>query len=409
MNKSKLATPPQWWSPKLSSWSWKLWRPVRKRFQLRGHRLVAVEAPNSDVLRDLLQQDVGVLMTPNHSAHADPAAMYAVADLVDCPFFFMAAWQIFGDASWLKRLCLRHHGVFSVDREGTDLRALRQSMEILQKAPFPLVIFPEGEIYHLNDRITPFRDGPAAIALAAARKSKRPVVCLPTAIKYAYVTDPTPELLQLMDELEASILWRPRPDLPLPERIYRFAEGALALKELEYLGSTASGPLPQRVSGLAEHLLSGLEERYEVNARDDTLPERVKELRRLLIKRLEELREQGEPEEKLLRLEHELDDLFVVVQLFSYPGDYVSENPTIERIAETLDKFEEDGLPANSAVARGQRKATVRFGEPVVLEPGRRDQWDTDGLTRQLEQQVQGLLNGMSAPAPSGELAASRA
>ena len=30
-----------------------------------------------------------------------------------------------------------------------------------------LVIFPEGEIYHCNERVTPFREGAAAIAVAA--------------------------------------------------------------------------------------------------------------------------------------------------------------------------------------------------------------------------------------------------
>ena len=43
--------------------------------------------------------------------------------------------------------------------------AFRQAVEILQSRPNPLVIFPEGEVYHLNQRITPFREGPAAMAL----------------------------------------------------------------------------------------------------------------------------------------------------------------------------------------------------------------------------------------------------
>ena len=42
--------------------------------------------------------------------------------------------------------------------------------------------------------------------------------------------DPTPHLLNLMDRLERRLLWRPRPDLSLPERIYRLAGGLLALR-----------------------------------------------------------------------------------------------------------------------------------------------------------------------------------
>ena len=39
--------------------------------------------------------------------------------------------------------------------------------------PEPLVVFPEGEMYHLGDQITPFHEGAAAMAIAAARKTDR--------------------------------------------------------------------------------------------------------------------------------------------------------------------------------------------------------------------------------------------
>ena len=77
-------------------------------------------------------------------------------------------------------------------------------------APQYEVIFPEGEVYHCNDRITPFREGAAAIAMFSARKAKRPIVAIPAALKYRYVEDPTGDLLKLMDTLEESIHWRPR-------------------------------------------------------------------------------------------------------------------------------------------------------------------------------------------------------
>ena len=77
----------------------------------------------------------------------------------------MIAWQVFARDGWLKAMVLRHHGGFSIDREGTDLSAIRQAREVLQGSKNPLFIFPEGDVYHCNDRITPFREGAAAIAL----------------------------------------------------------------------------------------------------------------------------------------------------------------------------------------------------------------------------------------------------
>ncbi len=41
-----------------------------------------------------------------------------------------------------------------------------------------------------------------------------------------------------------------------------------------------------------------------------------------------------------------MDTVFLIVQLYSYPGDYLLEHPSTERVAETLDKLEEDVLGA---------------------------------------------------------------
>jgi hypothetical protein len=94
------------------------------------------------------------------------------------------------------------------------------------------VIFPEGEVYHLNDVVTPPREGAAMIALTAARRRAKsqstPLHIVPCAIKYFYLEDPTPELLGVMASLEQRIHWRPQTHLTLPERIYKYA-GAVVL------------------------------------------------------------------------------------------------------------------------------------------------------------------------------------
>jgi hypothetical protein len=97
------------------------------------------------------------------------------------------------------------------------------------------------------------------------------------------------------------------------------------------------------------------------------------------------------------RYENQLDDIFLVVQLFSYPGDYVAERPTIERMAETLDKFEEDVLGVYSATVRGRRKATVSFAEPIPLDSGRKQKGVISELTSALETGVQQQLDQLAA------------
>ena len=395
MNRQPYETPPRWWSPKPSLRWIRFWRPWRKRKQLREQRLLEIDVHGLDPVRQAVDQGRGVLIACNHPGHADCYPLYEAADQLGFHFYVMAAWQVFMRENLISRMVLRHHGCFSVDREGSDMRAFRQALDVLQNRPNPLVIFPEGEVYHVSGRVTPFREGPAAMALLAARKGSRPVVCIPCGIRYHYLQDPTPELLDLMDDLERAILWRPRPDLELKQRIYHFAEGALALKEIEHLGHTFSGELPDRVSNLVDFIISRLEARYGLDRAEATVPERVKAVRQAAISRLEELHE-DHPDRG--QCGEDLDDVFLAVQLFSYPGNYVSEHPSIERLAETLDKFEEDVLRVSTANIRGARKATIVFGEPIPVESSR-SKGAAAALTGLLEQQVQTLVDGIDEPA----------
>ena len=317
--------------------------------------------------------------------------MYEVSDHVGRPFCFMATWHLFDSRNLVGQRVLQWHGVFSVDREGTDLQAFKQAVRIVQDRPHPRVILPEGVVYHCNDRVTPFREGAAVVALSAAKRAKRPVVCVPCALKYEYVEEPTDTLLQSMAELERNIHWRPRPDRPLAERIYRFAEAAMALKEMEFYGHATTGSLPERMDALANHILCGLEQRHEIQPGDSTTPERVKQLRRVSLDQLQNVN-QDDPQYK--QLNDDLDDLFLVVQMFSYPGDYVAERPSIERLAETLDKFEEDVLGKYAPTVRAARKVTAYLGEPVAVEAGRKRKEAARDLTDRLEERVQEMLDG---------------
>ena len=390
MDPTQFRKPDRWWSPQLTPWLVRLCRPLHDRFRLKFQKMDSVEIRGLEHLQKALDEKAGILITPNHSAHADAVVMYYAAYQLQTCFYFMTAWQVLGLCPKIRSWFLRRHGCFSVDREGTDLRAFKQATEILQKAPFPLVIFPEGEVYHLNERVTPFREGAAAIALAAARRADRPIYAIPCGLRYLYTDDPTEELLELMSRLEISMHWRPRPDVPLHERIYRLAEGILALKELEYLGEARRGRIPERVYHLSDEILKPLESKYGVENPSERIPERVKSVRQKAIEQLETLADDFPGQNACYR---DLDDVYLVTQMFSYPGDYVAENPSIERMAETLDKFEEDILSNQTATIRGRRKAVICLGEPVNVSEIPKSKTATGDLAQQLEQSVQALLD----------------
>ncbi len=291
-------------------------------------------------------------------------------------------------------------GCFSVDREGTDLQAMKTAVDILQSRPHPLVIFPEGDVYHTNDRLTPFRDGAAAIALMAARKSERPIDVIPVAIKRWYTADPTPSMLNTIAHLEARLYWRPQTHLTLVQRILHLAEGLLSLKELEHLRTTQSGPLRERIQALAGLLLVRCEERYKIERTSAMLTERVKEVRRKIISD----RESHAANATRLQLHQwnsDMDDMFLATQLYSYPGDYLIEHPSVERLAETLDKLEEDALGAIYPAVRGPRDVLVQFDDVIELPRGKENRMSAAELTDRVEARVQSMLDEMNRQRPS--------
>lgn len=389
MNRYRMQFAPHVWKPNIKPSLVRWLQPFRVRHQRRTQQLMDVTFRGDEVVRQLLADGAGVMLMPNHSSHADPFTIYTAGDHVGTPLHIMATWHVFESHSRLMRWILSCHGCFSVDRESNDIGAFRQAVTILEQKREPLVIFPEGEIYHCNDRVTPFRDGASAIAIAAARKAKRKIYCLPTAIRYRYLDDPTPSLNQMMSELERAIMWRSRHHEPLDKRIYQFAEALLAVKELEYYGKTENGPLPNRIRQLGDHILSQVEGAHDISSTESSLPERVKTARRTIMQALAET----ENLEQKSILNDQLEDLFLVVQSFSYPGDYVAGKPSVERMAETLDKFEEDVLRKPTASIRAPRSATIAFCEPIEVSGARGQKGYASDLTKQVEQQVQRLLD----------------
>lgn len=408
MNPQPFQTPPRWWPPRLNPLVINLLTRTRNR-DLKAQGITAIDVYGSETVAAALQAGCGVLLVCNHSYHYDSYVMIEAGRQGGWHPLIMTAWQVFMLYSRIGQWVLQRHGCFSINREGNDTQAFRQAVSTLESGMHPLLIFPEGDIYHSNDRVIPFREGAAAIALLARKKNRRPVVVIPSAMKCFYTTDPTAELQAMMDRLEAHIGWRPAKDRTLVDRIYRFGNGFLALKEVEYLGCPRTGTLRERLAYLANAILTQIRERHQLAPRGHDLTERIRYLRVHLIRLMDQLRissrrksSRRKPLRRKLRqlpaqiqqqwnhLEIDMQDLFFVTQLSSYHGDYSSESPTIERMAETIDKFEEDLFALPSPTPRGQRRAHVRFGPPIEL-----CQWSgtSTELTLVFEQAVQNLLD----------------
>ena len=82
----------------------------------------------------------GVLLCPNHASNLDPIFI-ALCLPVDYHLHFMAKEELFRNPllAWL----IRSLGAFPVNRDGTDVRAVKTAMQAIHNGD-NLMIFPEG-------------------------------------------------------------------------------------------------------------------------------------------------------------------------------------------------------------------------------------------------------------------------
>lgn len=337
---------------------WLSERIMRRKFHVREVRMEGLEE-----LARLAEAGHSLLVAPNHADHADPHVLLYAGEQKGLHFHFMAAREGF-EKHRLYAFMLRRMGCFSVDREGADIAAVKTAMDIVARRRRPLVIFPEGEIYHHHERLDQLNEGVATILLRASAKVQdgRKCFMVPTAIRYLYHDEVAGTFSDRLDKLEIRIGWKPRPKLDPVSRIYRLGGGLLALKEEEFLGQAQTGKLVDRIDQLQDKLISMVEENHGKGKENMSIPERIRLLRGKIRKELSD-EEHPPPADRAEELYDDLDTIFVAAQLYSYPGQYLSEDPSTNRIAETILKLEEDVLEDGTYPA--SMDVSVQFGTPV--------------------------------------------
>lgn len=352
--------------PLRKAWLRPLGLLINHRVHLRRkYRIRNIHQQGFDEVRRLCAAGHSVMLAPNHSDHSDPHVIMEIARRHRLRPYFMGAREIF-EVGPLSAWALQSMGVFSVDRDGPDLSAIKTAINLIERGGDPLVIFPEGEIYHHHRRLDPLNEGVASILLKGAARlgGGRHAFLVPVAMRFHH--DPSVEttFTPRLSRLEDRIGWTPKPHMPLDERILRLATGVLALKETEYLGTAGQGGIMERLSQLCDRLLSAVETRYPRDAKATTPPERVRALRFRIRRRLLDETHPPSPGEREVLLD-DLDRVFTALQAHSYIGDYLTENPTTDRRAEMILKLEEDlfGFPTYPA----DRRAEVIAAKPIAV------------------------------------------
>ncbi len=383
--------------PKMTGWLRPLGLAVNRVVHLgRKYRIHRIEETGFQKIRELSEAGHAVMLAPNHSDHSDPHVVMEVVARHGMRAVFMAAREVF-ETSPVGGWALQRMGSFSVDRDGPDLSAIKTAINLLTNGDDPLVIFPEGEIYHHHRRLDPLNEGVASILLKVSGRLSdgKQAFLVPVALRFSHHPAVAETFVDRLSRLEDRIGWTPKPRLALDERIHRLGTGVLALKETESLGRAGSGSLQERLTSLCGDLLTAVEERYPLDAKAVTPPERVRALRFRIRRRLLDAENPASPDERE-RLLDDLDNVFTALQAHSYIGDYLIDDPTLDRRAEMILKLEEDlfGFPTYPV----GRTARVTAGEPIPVSAMLADgslpaKGGAGALTALLEKRMSAMLS----------------
>jgi 1-acyl-sn-glycerol-3-phosphate acyltransferase len=386
-----IAKPYRFVAPHRERLWWRLFCPILPWYLRKTAGLVDVTCRQAERLQASLDAGHGVILAPNHCRPCDPMVLGILTRRLAQPFYVIASWHLFMQGA-LQTFLLPRLGVFSIYREGTDREALKYATRVIAQAERPLVIFPEGMISRHNDRLNNFMEGTALIARSAAkqRAALTPpgrVVVHPVAIRYFFDGDIRAAVEPVLREIERRLAWQTQEGLTLEERITKIGGALLALKEIEYLGAAQSGTLGERLARLIDRLLVPLEAEWLKGRREPEVIQRVKLLRIALVP---EMAAGTLDEAEQQRRWRQLADIYLSQQLASYPVGYWGENPTPERLLETVERFEEDLTDAVRVHA--PMRAVVEVGEAIEVAAERVRGAEGDPLMGAIRAQLERML-----------------
>jgi 1-acyl-sn-glycerol-3-phosphate acyltransferase len=369
-----------------------------------------VEVSGADVLRqNLRRRGRGrdrVLFLPNHPTHADAAVFIEALRQARFSTQMMAAYDVFLRGrmdAWV----MQKMGAFSVDREGSDQRAMKEAAAILAKGIHALTIFPEGNVYLRNDRVTPFNDGAAFLAIRAAKELAKHgirVVAVPVSIKLTHLSDCHAALERMLGELAAAMDVSgddTEQSLAPRDTIVRIGVAAIR-RNLAQRGLTPpdTDDIAELIAFSAGSVLEDLEAKLGLEPKANaSLIDRVRAARRVI----HEVRMDKDRVADHAAALTWADQAMLAYRITSYLTDYVADRPTLDRVSETIEKIAED-VRRDIIEPIGVRRAYVRFNEPIPLDPyiaeGKRGRQAIRELTADCETSVQQGLEELNARNP---------
>jgi 1-acyl-sn-glycerol-3-phosphate acyltransferase len=364
----------------------------------------------TEALHEAKRNGDRLLFVINHPSHSDPQALTEVQRRLGIDSCFMAAYDVF----LRSRLCawsMQRMGNFSIDREGSDRKAMAAAIKVLAEGRQALNIFPEGNVYLTNDRLTPFLDGAAFIALKAQAATDATVKIIPVSLKFTHLTTPrktiTDRMLQLGTDSGHSFPPGSTSDpLGAVLGLGRHILGGYLKKHGLHGKLPADDPsLYCLLENFAANLVTEVEDGLEIAAAETvSLTARIAKART----KIHQLRSDPaiSPNPQIHGL---ADRAILALRIHGYLTPYLTDHPTIDRYDETVERIAED-FHSRAMPRTGPRRAMASIGEPIVVHDhlGAKPRDGIAALTREMERRVQAGIDALNATndAPGGQLVA---
>lgn len=362
------------------------------------------ELPEQDAARLRAVSRNASLLCPNHPTPAEGPLMFLVGYKLGLRYLHFAALEVYSKFGPLGPWMLPGAGCISIRRRVADYAAY-QTARVSLGARRTLVLFPEGEISGMSDRMLPLERGAVQIAFWGleelhALHPSEPLCLVPIAIKYLETGDAPRAVRDSLLRLERALglppadagrggLWRLRrveaAYLATLEADLGFAGGApltgnarwdrlrdaLALRAAAGLGVAPPRPRLTRPQA-ARDLLNAWDAAWLAHG-----PRGPRK---------------GAAEWARLKTLHK--DVVWLNRFMGLEDDYISAWPSLERFGDVLRRIEDQVLGRHRF---RRRVARLRVGEPINLAPFaadyRADRKGTiNSVTAVLEARINALL-----------------
>ncbi len=347
----------------------------------------------------------GVSLTSNHADETDPRVVVELGRRSGKRFISMCNREAFDENFGFAGWALQRLGHFSVERGAHDSPAKVFAIDTIKGGEDVLVIFPEGEIFYMNEVVQPFHSGAIDLTMQAIIDKRRnepawTAFILPMAIRYHYEPAVFSILEKRIEKIEAHLSLS-HSGKSLPERLLVIQK--VLIKREEEIHKVQfekeSEDLEDEIMNARRKMLADVESKYhEVQP----LKRRaIDEAWKLGAELREKLEEQADVKERL-QLRADIQTLQEVAQLASWHPHYYAGTTSVDRMAEVVLKMERELFHIKRPPQLANRKVFVKLAEPLDLGV-HVDEYVKDGhavradLTEKLQARIQGLLDSLNS------------